>query len=136
MDEKELLQEHGLKATNARKEVLRVLSSYSTPVRAEEVFRAVMEKGIDLSTVYRTLNSFVEAELAKKEVGPYKENLYSLISEEDHHFLVCLKCGKKIPLEGCPYHEANEAIEKATGFKVHDHSTEIYGYCPDCQKTK
>ena len=136
MDDRELLKEHGLKATNARREVLRVLSSFSSPVGAEEVFRSLLDKGIDLSTVYRTLNSFVDAELAKREVGPHKENLYSLLGEEDHHLLVCLKCGKKIPLEGCPYHEANEAIEKATGFKVHDHNTEIYGYCPDCQKAK
>ena len=136
MDERKLLQEHGLKATSARREVLRVLSSYSSPAKAEDVFKTLMEKGIDLSTVYRTLNSFVDAELAKREVGVHKENLYSLISEEDHHVLVCLKCGKKIPLEGCPYHDANEAIEKATGFKVHDHNTEIYGYCPDCQSHK
>ncbi len=134
MDEKKLLQEHGLKATNARKEVLRVLSSFNTPASADEVFRALLDKDPDLSTVYRTLNSFVDAKLAKREVGPNKENLFSLISEEDHHFLVCLKCGKKIPLEGCPYHDANEAIERKTGFKVHDHNTEIYGYCPDCQK--
>ena len=136
MDERELLKAHGLKATDARKEVLRVLSSTSSPMRAEDVFKALFDKGIDLSTVYRTLNSFVDAELAKKEVGAKKENLYSLIGDEDRHFLVCLKCGKKIQLEGCPYHEANEAIEKATGFKVHDHSTEIYGYCPDCQKQR
>lgn len=134
MDEKELLKQHGLKATIARKEVLRVLSSSSSPLRAEEVYRTLLDKGIDLSTVYRTLNSFVEAELAKREVGANKENLYSLVSEEDHHVLVCLKCGKKIPLQGCPYHEANEAIERETGFKVHDHNTEIYGYCPDCQR--
>jgi Fur family ferric uptake transcriptional regulator len=133
MDEKEALREHGLKATPARVETLRYLSSLNAPISAEDLFERLRHNGLDLSTLYRTLNSLTSVGLVKKEVGARKENLFSLECEEERHLLVCLRCGKKIPLEGCPYHEVNESIEEKTGFKVLDHNTEIYGICPDCR---
>lgn len=133
MDEKEILREHGLKATPARVETLRYLSSLNAPISAEDLFERLRHNGLDLSTLYRTLNSLTSVGLVKKEVGARKENLFSLEREEERHLLVCLRCGKKIPLEGCPYHEVNESIEEKTGFKVLDHNTEIYGICPDCR---
>ena len=133
MDEKEILREHGLKATPARVETLRYLSSLNAPISAEDLFEKLRHNGLDLSTLYRTLNSLSSVGLVKKEVGAKKENLFSLEREEECHLLVCLRCGKKIPLEGCPYHEVNESIEEKTGFKVLDHNTEIYGICPDCR---
>ena len=133
MDEKEIRREHGLKATPARVETLRYLSSLNAPISAEDLFERLRHNGLDLSTLYRTLNSLSSVGLVKKEVGARKENLFSLEREEERHLLVCLRCGKKIPLEGCPYHEVNESIEEKTGFKVLDHNTEIYGICPDCR---
>ena len=133
MDEKEILREHGLKATPARVETLCYLSSLNAPISAEDLFERLRHNGLDLSTLYRTLNSLASVGLVKKEVGARKENLFSLEREEERHLLVCLRCGKKIPLEGCPYHEVNESIEEKTGFKVLDHNTEIYGICPDCR---
>ena len=134
MDEKALLKEKGLKVTEARLSVFHYLSTLSSPTTAEDLHWKLRGKGLDLSTIYRTLNTFVECQIAKKEVGRHKENLYSLVSEEESHLLVCMRCGKKIPLSGCPYHEVNESIQAQTGFRVLDHNTEIYGICPECQK--
>ena len=134
MDDEKTLREKGLKVTSARLLVHHYLSTLSSPATAESLHWKLRGKGLDLSTLYRTLNTFVTAGLVKKEVGHHKENLYSLVSEEEAHLLVCLRCGKKIPLQGCPYHEVNEAIEAQTGFHVLDHNTEIYGICPECQK--
>lgn len=132
MDEKNILRNHGLKATPPRLELFRYLSTLSVPVTAEELYFALKDKGFDLSTIYRNLNAFVEVGLAKKEVGSKKENLYLFLREEECHVLVCVRCGKKVMLEGCPYHEVNHSIEKQTGFHVLDHNTEIYGICPSC----
>lgn len=129
----EVLSQSNLKVTKPRLAVLGALSSANYPLSAQAVYELVAKEGLNLSTVYRTLNSFVEAGLAKKEVNVEKENVYSLISQEDNHVLVCVKCHKKMPLPGCPYHEANEKIEEETGFSILDHNTEIYGICPDCR---
>ena len=134
---KELLASKGLKVTKPRLAVLNVLSKASYPLTAEGVSAKLKNESINLSTVYRTLNHFADAGIVKKEINADKENVFSLEGEEDSHVLVCVKCHKKKKLEGCPYHEANEQIENETGFSILDHSTEIYGICPDCRiKTK
>ena len=134
MDAKDMLREHGLKATPARLTIFTFLDHQEVPLTAEGIHLCLAKKDIDLSTLYRNLNRFVEVGLAKKEVGAGKENYYSVVREEECHFLVCVKCGERVKLEGCPYHEVHESIEKATGFHIVDHNTDIYGLCPACQK--
>lgn len=131
---KELLAAKKLKITKPRLAILSVLSSSSFPLTAEAVEHNIDSEDVNLSTVYRTLNLFVDVGIAKKEINAEKENVYSLASDEDSHVLVCVKCHKKTKLEGCPYHEANQRIEEKTGFAILDHSTEIYGVCPQCRK--
>lgn len=130
----ERLEEAGLKKTKPRVLVLEALKKEKYPISAEKLYLLLAKKGIHLSTVYRTLNSFVEKGIAKKEVDENKENVYSLLADEDSHVLVCVRCHKRIPLEGCPYKEANDRLESETGYKILDHNIEILGLCPDCQK--
>lgn len=132
----EILEKSGLKVTKPRLAVLRVLAEASFPLTSLSIWEELKKEGFNLSTIYRTLNSFSDAGLVKKEFNADKENVFSLVTHEDSHVLVCVKCHKKTPIEGCPYHEANEKIEEETGFSIFDHNTEIYGICPDCQKDK
>jgi len=132
MKEKDSLT--SLKKTKGREKILAVLKKTSYPLTCEEIYQKVNKSGVNLSTVYRTLNSFVEADLVKKETGEDKKCVFSLITDHDHHVLVCIKCHKRIELPECPYHEANAKISKDTGYIILDHNTEVYGICPDCQK--
>ena len=132
--EETLLKNRGLKVTSARLRVLSILEKHPLPLRAEDIHSYAKKDGINLSTIYRTLNSFVEAGIVKKEINQDKESIFSLEGEDDNHILICTSCHKSVRLEGCPYHEVNEAIENQTGFLLQDHNTEIYGLCPDCQK--
>ena len=129
----EILSKNNLKRTPSRIEILKVLEKSSTPLSAEEIFKLLKKKDIDISTIYRTLNSFAKANIVKKEINHNKENIFSLVNDEDKHILVCVKCHKTVVIDDCPYHEANEKIKKETGFLINDHTTEIYGICPDCQ---
>ncbi len=129
-----LLKEHNLKITKTRLIMLSILDKSSCPLSVEEILKHIKNKDVTLSTIYRILNAFEKEGIVKKEINERKENIFSLTQEEDKHVLVCVKCHKMVPISGCPYHEANEEIEKATGFMINDHNTEIYGVCPDCQK--
>lgn len=131
---KETLSIKGLRNTKAREAILQQLQALKYPLSAEAIFARLKSRSINLSTVYRTLRSFEEKGIVKREINANKENVYSLIKEEDAHVLVCVKCEKRVPLEGCPYHEANHRIEDETGFALLDHNTEIYGICPECRK--
>ena len=124
----------GLKNTKGRRQVLSILKDAEYPLKAEEIFEKAKTEGIDLSTIYRTLKTFEESKIVKKEIGSSKECVYSLLNDEDSHVLVCTCCKKRIKIKKCPYHEANEKLEKETGFLVLDQNTEIYGLCPECRK--
>jgi len=61
-----LLRGAGLRATPVRLEVMRLLDAARSPLNAQEIAERLPGKSADRVTVYRTLNSFVEAGLAHK----------------------------------------------------------------------
>lgn len=129
-----LFESLGLKKTKNRILIYEMLEKKDYPITAEELYDSFDKKEVDLSTIYRTLKSFLDVGIVKKEVNENKENVFLLIRNEENHILVCTSCHKRVKLEGCPYHKVNEEIEKKTGFVVQDQNVEIYGICPDCQK--
>ncbi len=128
-----LFKNTGLKKTKNRILIYKELEKIDYPITADELYEVLKVENVDLSTIYRTLNSFVETGIVKKEVNEQKENVFLLIRNEENHILVCTACHKKVKLVGCPYHKVNEEIEKKTGFIVQDQNVEIYGLCPECQ---
>ena len=131
-----ILKDHNLKSTSSRRKVLSILEESDRPLTAEEIYSLFPANEAYLSTVYRCLRSFEREGIVKEETNAQKENVYSLNKGDDTHVLVCVKCHKRVPLKGCPYHEVNERIEKETGFKLEDQNIEIYGICGDCKKSK
>jgi len=86
-----------LKNTKARKHILGVLKTVKTPLTAEEVYIKVKDFKINMSTVYRSLNTFTKSNLVKKEISNIdKKAYYSLLSTEHYHILECTTCHKKI----------------------------------------
>ncbi len=130
----EVFRNHGLKVTKSRVAIYKALETKKYPCTALELSKDIDSEDINLSTIYRTLNSFSDKGLVKVEVNERKENVFSLEKDEDKHILVCKKCHKRVPIEGCPFHKVNEKIKRETGFLIEDQNTEIYGLCPDCQK--
>lgn len=131
--EDNILRKHGLKSTNARIKILNLLNKTDHPISADELYKIVKSDKIDFSTVYRTLSTFEAKNIVKKEISQNKINVYSLNNDKDCHYLVCVKCHKRIKLDFCPFHELHEEIEKQTGFELFDQNTEIYGICEDCK---
>lgn len=129
----EIFKNTGLKKTKNRIVIYEALEKIDYPITADEIYEKLKDDDVDLSTIYRTMNSFIQVGIVKKEVNEQKENVFLLLRNEENHILVCTSCHKKVKLPGCPYHEVNEEIEKKTGFIVQDQNVEIYGLCPECQ---
>jgi Fur family ferric uptake transcriptional regulator len=55
-----------------------------------------------------------------------------LLQGDHHHHLICLKCGKIIPLE-CPLKDYEEQISDQTKYNIFEHRLKLYGLCPDCK---
>ena len=134
---KEVLKKEGVKSTRHRFAILELLEQSAYPLTAEELFILLKEKtaSINLSTVYRTLDTFSSKNLVIKSnrVDDGKVR-YELNHHEHKHHLFCVGCQKLIAIEECPIGELQQIIKKKIDFDVTGHKLEIYGYCHNCKK--
>lgn len=102
---------------------------------AEEVFNEIsLKSSIDISTVYRNLNSMAEKNEIEKIVDSQGVARYHIKSFHHGH-LICLKCSsiEEIPCQICD--ELHE-ISKDMSFDDVEHVVNIYGYCSSCKGGK
>lgn len=123
-----------LKHTKTRNEILSFISAQTQPVSAADIYSALKNANADLSTIYRTLNTFTKNGTLFKQQDKSGNSVYISNNEHHNHILVCTKCDKKVDLNYCPFHKIHSDISKKTGFEIEDQNTIIYGICPECKK--
>ena len=127
-----------LRKTKARNMIISILSQDKDKAfSAEDLHEACGEAlQIDLSTVYRTMNTLVESGFITKSVHPDGKAYFQLASQqgtEHHHRIVCSKCKASADIAVCPLHHLEEQILSETGFTMTSHSIELTGLCPACK---
>ncbi|MHB8073069.1 Fur family transcriptional regulator [Desulfosporosinus fructosivorans] len=132
----EILKREGMKSTRHRNAILLLLEHSEHPMTAEELYISLKEKTatINLSTVYRTLDTFASKNLVIKSTMDDGKARYELNHHEHKHHLFCVGCHKVISIEDCPMGELQESLKKKIDFDVTGHKLEIYGYCHNCKK--
>ncbi len=134
---KDLLKRGNLKNTRHRKAVLEVLEKNDPPLTAEELFLKLKEKdiSISLSTVYRVLETLVDKGLAtRSNLADDSRAVYEVSHDEHRHHLLCTKCRKVLPVDGCPLEDYEKLLEDRFGFTVMGHKLEVFGYCEECKE--
>lgn len=129
-----ILKDYDLKSTPARLAILGFLQEEKTPRDAEEIFVHVAQEHehADKVTIYRTLETFYEKGLINRidfREGKYRYEL----SGNDHHHLLCEKCGKIEDISDCHISDLEEEISKKKKFLVKRHQLEFFGVCASCQ---
>ncbi len=133
--EQNILKKAELKTTKKRQLLLFLLQKYAHPMTAEELHEAAKSiLPMNVSTVYRTLNTLTEKGILIRSVRQDGKAYYALPKKDHCHRLVCDLCGKVIPIETCPLSELEETLETNTGFHITGHSLEFTGLCPICAK--
>ncbi len=133
---KTLIQKSGLKNTRHRAVILELLEQNDQPSTAEQLYSEILAKSIpiNLSTVYRTLDTLCEKELITKlTIEGDNRALFEFNSNLHRHHLICLGCKKIMVLENCPLGDYEQTLENKTHFAITGHKLDIYGYCPDCR---
>ena len=95
------LRAAGLRLTGPRRTILEALLDAAGPLSAEDIHTRTGKDGppSDLSTVYRNLNTFVEAGLLDTLPGANGERRYAVRRADALGLrLVCLDCGKVLSL--------------------------------------
>jgi Fur family transcriptional regulator, ferric uptake regulator len=134
-----ILREHGLRITSKRLGIINLLKGFDYPVDAKLICEGLCDSGIciNLSTVYRALESLEEAGVVRRINFSDDAKVFFELDRGGHrHFLHCLGCGELICLDVCPLSNYQLELAKETKYRVVSHNLDIYGYCPKCQVGK
>ncbi len=132
----EFLHQYGLKNTRPRRRVLEILFGQEELLTAEEIYQELLEAGetVNVSTVYRVLELFTEKKLVEKTFLPEtRKYAFSLRMPGHVHYLICIRCHKKVDLSGCPLSDYERKVAANTGFDIIGHRLELYGLCKECR---
>ena len=127
------LRRRGYRLTPQRQLVLEAVGrlGHATP---EEIVTAVRRtaSGVNISTVYRTLELLEELGLVQHAHLGHGASTYSVTSDDDHVHLVCRDCGGIE--EAPPSVVATVVAELAAtrGFTVDVGHFAVFGRCRDC----
>jgi len=128
------LRERGLKATQPRVAVLRVLRRRQSHSTAAEMHRAVerMMPGVGLKTIYQVLDSLVDAELAScvTDAGsPYRYEARRAPHDHAH----CRSCGRLFDIPARAFAPDEELVGLPDGFEPERISVRVQGRCQRCR---
>lgn len=119
--------ELGLKMTDQRKVIIKVLQESKDHPDVESVFeRAIkIDKNISIATVYRTIRIFEENHLLEKHEFKGFSSRYETI-REDHHHLIDIKTGEVKEFRNTFIDAMQKQMAQELGYKLVDYRLEIY----------
>jgi Fur family transcriptional regulator, ferric uptake regulator len=123
-----LCVERGLKMTEQRRVISRVLSEAHDHPDVEEIYRraSTIDPKISIATVYRTLRLYEEANIIdRRDFGDgrarYEEN-----REEHHHHLIDVNSGDVIEFKNQDLEDLKKKIAADLGYEMIGDRLEIY----------
>jgi Fur family ferric uptake transcriptional regulator len=88
---------------------------------------------IDISTVYRTLNSARDLRLINEMYRVAGETEYEWVGGDRHHHLICRSCGGQTQLDDSYMGSIAAALLEEQGFKADLDHFAISGLCAKCR---
>ena len=125
----QLCIEKGMKMTEQRRVIARVLSLADDHPDVEEVHRraADMDPRISIATVYRTVRLWEEANILERHDFGDGRSRYEEVTDDHHDHLIDVKSGRVVEFQNEEIEELQDQIAKAHGMKLVGHRLELYG---------
>ncbi len=127
-DVKELYQTNGLRLTRPRRIIMQVLGEATDHPDAIELHRrvALVEPGISIATVYRTLSLLEEKGALERHTFSDGRARYEPADEKHHDHLIDIETGDVIEFQSEEIEKLQEKIARRHGYKIVSHRLEIY----------
>lgn len=121
--------EKGMRMTEQRKVIARVISSSQDHPDVEELHRraAAVDPGISIATVYRTVRLFEESGILERHDFRDGRSRYEETPETHHDHLIDMKTGKVVEFVDPEIERLQKEIAARLGYKLVDHRLELYG---------
>ncbi len=119
----------GMRMTDQRRVIARVLSSAEDHPDVEEVYRraSAVDPRISISTVYRTVKLFEDSGILARHDFRDGRARYEPVPDEHHDHLIDLRTGNVVEFRDEEIERLQAEIARRLGFKLVDHRLELYG---------
>ena len=92
-------------------------------------------KNVSRPTIYRTLNTLVEAGMLRRVARPNGREVYEHdYGYPQHDHFICRECGTLIEFHNEAISKVLEEVAAEHGFRMNEHRLEAYGLCGDCSR--
>ncbi len=124
-----LCVEKGMRMTEQRRVIARVLSQAQDHPDVEELYRRAhgVDPHISIATVYRTVRLFEESGIIARHDFRDGRSRYEEASDSHHDHLIDMKTGDVIEFVDPEIEALQEAIARRLGYRLVDHRLELYG---------
>lgn len=122
-------EERGLRLTDQRRTVARVLEAADDHPDVEELYRraSALDSAISLATVYRTVKLFEESGILDKHDFGDGRARYETADRDHHDHLIDLATGEVIEFVDPEIEALQEKIAQRLGYRLIGHRLELYG---------
>ena len=129
IDLEALCAERGLRITEQRRVIARVLSEAEDHPDVEELHRrsAAMDPKISIATVYRTVRLFEEAGILDRHDFGDGRARYEAAPEAHHDHLIDVETGRVVEFVDPELEALQKVIAEKLGYRLVDHRMELYG---------
>jgi len=123
-----LCLDKGMRMTEQRRVIARVLSLADDHPDVEELYRRASEVDphISLATVYRTVRLFEEAGILQRHDFGDGRARYEETPKEHHDHLIDMRSGEVIEFHDKEIEALQEKIAQRLGYRLIDHRMELY----------
>ena len=124
----QLCAEKGMRMTDQRRVIAKVLSESADHPDVEEVHRRVnkLDSRISLSTVYRTVRLFEESGIIERHDFGDGRSRYEKADSEHHDHLIDIKTGDVIEFRDEEIERLQVLVAERLGYRLIDHKLELY----------
>jgi Fur family ferric uptake transcriptional regulator len=128
------LRDSGHRVTASRRLVLEALFDAEGPVSAEYVAEGMggASTPMDAASVHRILSQLEELGLVRHVHIGHGPGLYALVSQGDHEYLACERCGRVTTVEPGELNSIRRTIERRFGYEARFTHFPILGLCRSC----
>ncbi len=124
-----LCADKGMRMTDQRRVVARVLSTSHDHPDVEELYRraAAIDPHISIATVYRTVRLFEESGIIARLDFRDGRSRYEEAPDTHHDHLIDMKSGQVVEFMDEEIERLQTLIAKRLGYRLVDHRLELYG---------
>ena len=124
----DICAQKGMRMTEQRRVIARVLEGASDHPDVEELYRRAskVDGNISISTVYRTLKLFEDSDIIAKRHFRDGRSRYEPLSDDHHDHLIDVKTGHVLEFKDERIERLQEEIAREMGYKLIDHRLELY----------